>query len=587
MHPNCGVEAVRPIQKQRHRMKGSPLIILAVWLAACAELSAQCDSGRDYDILFHESMLQRQKGHADAAFDLLSRCRELQPTAAEVYFFQAQYLNQMKEQDSAAWCVRRAYELQPGNMTYMETLAQTCIERNDYAGAIPVVEKMYAADKSRQELLETLYRLYMQENDCTKAIEILERMEAIDGKSERLSLSKSQLYMRMEQTEKALAEVEALSREHPSDMGYQVVYANTLMMAGRRSEAHDMLTSILDAEPDNARAQAAMRSYYAAEGDTIAVDSLTERLLTNHTAPTEMKIYQLRQLMAEGELRHGGDSTRVLRIMDKMVATADTDPDIAEMRAAYMDIKKMPRDSVAEAFAKVLTLAPDRASARMHLVQMAWDDDDNDRIISLCQTARQYNPEEMAFYYYQGMAFFRKGDTDNALEALRNGINVINEDSSPIIVSDFYAIMGDLLIQKHRDREAFQAYDSCLQWKPDNMMCLNNYAYHLSLNGEELERAEQMSSKTIKAEPRNATYLDTYAWILFMQQRYEEARIYIDQAVHNDSTQNAVICEHAGDIHFLTGDAGGAVELWQKALEGDPANKLLARKVKRRKYIKK
>lgn len=551
-----------------------------------AALDAQPSSQRDYDILFHEAMLQRQKGHHDAAFDLLSRCRELRPDASEVYFFQAQYLGEMKQQDSAQWCIRRAYELEPDNMTYMETLSQAYVESNNYSDAIEVVEKMYATDKSRQELLEILYRLYLQQQDFDKAIEMLERMEAIDGRSERLSLTKSQLYLRMDQRGKAVSEVEALAKEHPNDVGYQVVYANGLLAADRNDEARDVLRRVLTEEPNNARAQAALRGYYQNVGDSLAVDSITERILLNPTAPTDIKIYQLRELIAESEQNLDGDSTKILRLFDNMMAQEDVDPDIAELRAAYMDLKKMPRDTIAAAFRKVLELAPDRASSRLHLVQMAWDDDDNQRIIELCQPAREYNPEEMVFYYYQGMAYFRQDDVDNALETFRNGINVINEDSSPLIVSDFYAIMGDLLFQKHREREAFEAYDSCLQWKPDNVGCLNNYAYYLSLQGTRLDEAEQMSFKTIKAEPKNATYLDTYAWILFMQQRYEEARIYIDQAIENDSTGNSVVTEHAGDIHFMSGDMEGALDLWQKAFTDDPTNKILARKIKRKKYIK-
>lgn len=77
--------------------------------------------------------------------------------------------------------------------------------------------------------------------------------------------------------------------------------------------------------------------------------------------------------------------------------------------------------------------------------------------------------------------------------------------------------MGDILYKKHRPEEAFAAYDSCLQWKDDNVMALNNYAYYLSEERRDLKKAEQMSQKTVKAEPTNSTYLDTYAWILFLQ----------------------------------------------------------------------
>ena len=48
-----------------------------------------------------------------------------------------------------------------------------------------------------------------------------------------------------------------------------------------------------------------------------------------------------------------------------------------------------------------------------------------------------------------------------------------------------------------------------------------------------------MSVKTIQAEPTSATYLDTYAWILFLEGRYEEAKMYIDQAISNDSTDES------------------------------------------------
>ena len=246
----------------------------------------------------------------------------------------------------------------------------------------------------------------------------------------------------------------------------------------------------------------------------------------------------------------------------------------------------MPHDSIAPVLQQVLDVEPDNAAARLQLVGYAWEKDDNDRVISLCQDARQYNPEEMAFYYYQGMAYYKKDDREQALNTFQNGIGVINEDSNPAIVSDFYAIMGDLLHQKGLAKEAFEAYDSCLQWKDDNIMCMNNYAYYLSELNQQLDKAEEMSYKTIKAEPKNATYLDTYAWILFMQKRYAEAKIYIEQALQNDSDSSAVITEHAGDIYMLNDEPERAMELWQQALMSSPANKILARKIKLKKYIK-
>ena len=559
--------------------------VILFCLAVCLGMFAQTDTERRYELLFHEAMLERQKGHHDATFDLLTRCLELRPNASETCFFLAQYYAQMKQTDKAVELFKRAADLSPDNITYMETLGRSYIGKEQYADAIPVFEKMYEQDKSREELLETIYRLYIQEKDFKKAIDVLDRMETIDGKSERISLAKSALYVQMGDHQSAVEAVKALSEEHPYDMNYRTLYANTLMGNGQSDAAYEVLMSVLSEEPDNAKAQQSLRTYFIQMEDEVAVDSITQRILMNRATDTEDKAYMLRQLIGENE-RSGGDSTSVLKIFNQMLAQPNPAVEIAMRKAAYMDLKQMPRDSIATALELVLQMAPDYAPARLQLVQFAWEADDDARIISLCQAARQYNPEEMAFYYYQGMAYYRSEDKDHALEAFQNGISVINDDSSPEIVSDFYAVMGDILFQKDRKREAFAAYDSCLQWKPDNISCMNNYAYYLSLKGENLDKAEEMSFKTIKAEPKNATYLDTYAWILFMQGRYAEARIYIDQALQNDSTIGAVVTEHAGDIYAMAGDIEGAVSLWQQALAQDPGNKLIARKIKRKKYIK-
>ena len=199
----------------------------------------------------------------------------------------------------------------------------------------------------------------------------------------------------------------------------------------------------------------------------------------------------------------------------------------------------------------------------------------------------QYNPEEMAFYYFMGWSCFQKGDMDMALDAFKRGVSQINSQSDRDIASDFYAMMGDILHEKGKYLEAFAAYDSCLQWKSDNIYCLNNYAYYLCEEGRNLQKAEQMSFRTIKSEPKNSTFLDTYAWILFMEKRYAEAKIYIDQAIQNDtdSVKNAVVIGHAGDIHAMNGDIRLALQYWHKAMEAGGDRALLQRKIKLRKYI--
>lgn len=562
-------------------------------MAASAMLAVACpaaaqtgnnDAGR-YDRFFIDAMLQRQKGNNDAAFDLLKHCVHIRPEAPEAYFFLAQYNMSLKQNDKAIECFKKAADLEPDNSTYLETLAKAYVTNDNDSLAIGTLEKIVEKETGRIDILEMLVQLYQNRADYDNTIKTLDRLETLEGKNERLTYAKSEIYSLTGDKKAAINEMKKLADQYPNDLNYRGMYGDALLMNGREKEAFDIYTGILKAEPDNYRAQLSMRAYYKQKDMAADADSMTMQLLLNKNTGDDARVYIMRQEIAESE-NGGGDSTKILRLFDRMMAQPQASTDIAILYATYMSLKKMPQEKIEAVLEKVLAQTPDNAAARLQLVAYAWQRDNLDRVIELCKAARQYNPDEMAFYYYEGMAHFRKDDNDSALNAFQNGISVIGEHSDPDIVSDFYAVMGDLLYEKGRAAEAYAAYDSCLQWKDDNIGCLNNYAYYLSVNGDSLDKAEKMSYRTVKAEPKNATYLDTYAWILFMQGRYAEAKIYIDQAVQNDSDSSAVILEHAGDIHAKAGDIDGAVELWARAAAKDPANKLLARKIRQRKYIK-
>ena len=539
-----------------------------------------------YDHFFLDAMIQRQKGNNDAAFDLLRRCLQIKPDASEAHYYIAQYYAGLKNDSLSLAHIKRAAELNPDNETFMETLAQIYIRQQKISDAIAVVERLYDRDKNREDLLEMLFQLYQQDGDYKKAVSVLDRIELIDGKSELLSVAKSEMYTKMGDKKAAIAEMEALARQYPNDLNYLAMYGDMLMVNGQEKKGLKTFNQILGQEPDNSRVLMSLRTYYLAHSDQAMADSLTTRILLSRNTSQQDKINLIRQEVQASE-NADGDSTRVLNLFRRM-NNLQPSADMLILQATYMNLKQMPKDSINAVLGHVLDIAPDNAAARLQLVANAWETDSMNTVVSLCQGGRQYNPDEMAFYYYQGIAYYKQEKLDEALSAFQNGIGVINEESNPAIVSDFYAVMGDILHQKGQAQAAYAAYDSCLVWKDDNIGCLNNYAYYLSEEGEQLDKAEQMSYKTIKAEPKNATYLDTYAWILFMQQRYSEAKVYIEQALQNkdDSLDNAVIFEHAGDIYACCNDSDKALEYWEQALKGAPEKQILIRKIKLKKYVR-
>ena len=572
-------------------------ILLFALLLVLPAVSQVISNSSRYNAFFLEAICERAKGNSDAAFDLLRHCVEIDSTKSEAYYYLSQYYGALKQKDKAIACIEKAAALEPSNSTYQETLANAYINLHQYDKAAAVLESLYDKHRDRDDVLGVLIQLYEEQHEYESAIKTLTLLETVEGKSERLSYAKSNFYTQLGDKKAAIAEMKHLADQYPNDQNYRGLYANALFVNGQKKKALEIYDDILRIEPDNRNALMALLAYEKDEGDPDKADALTEKVLLSKNITSQDRILLMRQEIGQSE-QEGGDSTRVLYLFRKMLDQPQMDADIAILCATYMNLKQMPNDTISGVLEQVLKVAPDNAAARLQLVSYAWQANDMNRIISLCQDARQYNPDEMAFYYYQGIAYYREGQLDQALNAFHNGIGVITQQSDPDIVSDFYAVMGDILHQKGNDKEAFAAYDSCLVWKDDNYGCLNNYAYYLSEKGIQLDKAERMSYRVIKAEPKNATYLDTYAWILFKQGRYTEAKIYIDQTLQCDSDTSAVLLEHAGDIYYFAGEKERAVDFWQQALAraaevvpepGQPVEdrqQILTRKIKLKKYQK-
>ena len=152
------------------------------------------------------------------------------------------------------------------------------------------------------------------------------------------------------------------------------------------------------------------------------------------------------------------------------------------------------------------------------------------------------------------------------------------------MISQLFTSIGDCRYGEKKLDEAFRAYDNALLLFPDNTLALNNYAYFLSENDGDLDKAAEMSKKSLAGEnAENPTYLDTYAWILFKKGDFDEAAKYQAAAVEaaeKDGSVSAELYDHYGDILDASGNREKALENWQKALDLEPDNNEIKTKIK-------
>ena len=142
-----------------------------------------------------------------------------------------------------------------------------------------------------------------------------------------------------------------------------------------------------------------------------------------------------------------------------------------------------------------------------------------------------------------------------------------------LLSSRLYGSLGDCYHEMGEKENAFAAYDTAVVLDESNMMALNNYAYYLSVENRDLKKAERLSGITVNKDPKNATFLDTYAWVYFKLGEYGMANLYIEQAYNYGGKENAEVVEHYGDILYKMGEPQEAyLTKWKEALKLKEAN---------------
>ena len=561
------------------------LLLAAVLLSGTGIAFAQTDEEqqRKYDYYFLESIRQKTLGKFDAALDLLQHCLEINPDAASAHYELAQYYMFLKQEDRAVQALEKAVANDPDNYWYAQGLANLYQKEGETEKATALLEQMAAHFPTKVDPLYNLLDIYNRAAEYDKMLDILNSLEQRTGKSEQLTMEKFRIYLQKKDNKRAFREIESLVEEYPMDTRYQVVLGDAYLQNGKQQEAYDLYRKVLAQEPDNPMALYSLATYYQETGQEARYQQQLDTLLLNRKVPSETKLVVMRQLIVENE-RADADSTRIIGLFDRILKEDPEDAQLPLLYVQYLLSKGMNRETV-PVLNHVLDIDPTHTAARMTLLGEAIKAEDYKEVTRLCEGGVVANPDRPEFYFYLAIAYNQDGRTDDVIATCQKALAQAREGTKEDVVSDFFTIMGDAYYEKKLTQEAYAAYDSALVYKPDNIPALNNYAYYLSLERRDLDRAEEMSYKTIQAEPKNATYLDTYAWILFEKGNYAEARIYIDDALLSNTEQSSGIVEHAGDIYYMTGDVDKAVEMWQKARDMGIRNETLDKKIKEKKYI--
>jgi tetratricopeptide (TPR) repeat protein len=173
-------------------------------------------------------------------------------------------------------------------------------------------------------------------------------------------------------------------------------------------------------------------------------------------------------------------------------------------------------------------------------------------------------PRNTDLLHMRGALVLERKEYDEAILNYKEALKYAQSDT---LRSTLWGAIGDVEYRRDDKKRSYKAYEKALHYFADNAMVLNNYAYYLSLEGHNLERALTMITRALALSEKNATYLDTMAWVLYKLGRYDEAKKYMQQALARDRSQSPDLAMHYGDILHALGEDFMAKTYWRKALE--------------------
>ncbi len=536
---------------------------------------------RKFDYFFLEALKLKYSGKHTDAFNAFSHCILIDSTASAALYEMANYHIYLNNPETAISYLRKAVNHSNNNFEYKIALAEITREMGMTDEAVKIYEELVKKYPEKPELNYYLSELYTKQGEIEKAINALDILEENVGMNEALSIQKYRLYNEIEQDTKAINEIEKLEAKYPMEPKYPIILGDIYLKQKQPEKALQAYERAKNIEPGNPYYIVSMSNYYDFIGDKAKAQEQIDTALRNNKLDINTKLgilgHYISTLQAGKKDKEGVDT-----LFETLMEQHPQETSLNMMYANYLLSQKRFEDAKFQ-YQIVTETEPEEITAWKQLLNISFKDENPDETIRICDQALIQFPDSPEFYFYKGIAYYQKKEYKKALQTYLDGLEMVDEDDNQTL-SDFYGQIGDIYHQLKQTDKAYEAYDQALKYNEKNIAVLNNYAYFLSLEKKNLDKAERMAAQCVKMQSDNSTYIDTYAWVFFVKGNYTLAKFYIESAISKGGDQSEEIVDHYGDILYMTGDKEKAVEQWEKALKLGKDTPVLRKKIAEKKY---
>jgi len=526
---------------------------------------------------FFEGTAAKSIGQWDKAEQGFMRALSIDPSNATCAYEVARMALQSGDARRALEHSRKAVALNPLNPWFLKLLAQ--LEQNNALNQEAIKTLKYLTTLGEEHALEAwenMGMIHLQLQEYPKALQCYQEIEKIVGPQAEILEQKKTLYVLMNRKELAVKEMQRLIALYPDELTYKLSLVQMHSEWGQYAQALSLIEESLKGnDPGNLPRLylAASELLYALRQPEDAERKFIDALETKGLDSEELLQGMFRMLERQGDNQASREAwlRRALKaypqvnllyaLLGESLMKQDRGQDAAEQYRMALSIPSVSVQYV---------IWQQYQSCLLDLQFM-------DSLEAVSRRAIDLYPSQGANYFFLGIALQRNRKEDEAATTLRSGLIYIADQ--PELEAQFHIMLGDIEHRRANHAESDRCYGKALRLQPENSLVLNNFAYYLGLRRENLDSALAMSLRATLEEPSNASYQDTYAWVLFQMGRYEQALAPIQKALQNSPSDNATLLEHYGDILFRLNRTEEAKTQWLKASESDPDSSALRNKI--------
>lgn len=486
-----------------------------------------------------------------------------------IYYALAKNYSMLRKHDLAAENGLEAVRLDSTNVTYLQTLAGIYINAGRLDDAARQFTRIVAIDSNHTEAMFALAQLSERKNPA-QALELYNHILLRNGPTWDVLLRIGELSAGFQRFDKAIEAFQQMLKLDPENAVIKRSIAELYFNSGKIDSARVLYAELSKAYPANPEFHGALAEVYIRQDQWANAEKEFQIILAadSVSADTHFKIASAYYLQAQKDTLMIPSTIRQFKVF--LAAYPNDWRPMLYLGVLHRLTKEYP---VAQGYLEnAVKGASWNAEAWWQLGWFYFEQDKLVDAITTMERARQVLPNEFRVHLLLGISYSRVHRNVDAVVALERAVELEPADVNAL------SSLGLAYDAMKNFSRSDSTYERALKVDPHYSLVLNNYAYSLSERGVQLDRALAMSKEAVSKDSLNASYLDTYGWILFKLGEYTQAEVYIMKAI-TAGDSSATVLEHLGDVYAKLKRIDSAREYWKKALELDSTNLLLKRKI--------